>query len=56
MEEEEGDTYTEMKPFPLLWPVPRSRSKSDTSGFRARVMCKLRGARSGGSTHTHSQV
>ncbi|XP_070833675.1 phosphatase and actin regulator 2 isoform X1 [Chaetodon trifascialis] len=44
--EDEGDTHTEMRHFPLLWPLPRSRSKSDTSGFRSRVLCRLRGARS----------
>lgn len=45
--EEVGDAHTEMRRFPLLWPLPRSRSKSDTSGFRAKVLCRLRGARSG---------
>ncbi|XP_051275876.1 phosphatase and actin regulator 2 isoform X4 [Dicentrarchus labrax] len=44
--EEEGDTHKEMRHFPLLWPLPRSRSKSDTSGFRSRVLFRLRGARS----------
>ncbi|XP_027133205.1 phosphatase and actin regulator 2 isoform X1 [Larimichthys crocea] len=43
MENEEGDTYSEMRHFPQLW---RSRSKSDTSGFRTRVLFRLRGARS----------
>lgn len=46
MEEEEGDTYPEMRPFPVLWPLPRFRSHSDTSGFRSRVLFRLRGARS----------
>ncbi|XP_041645077.1 phosphatase and actin regulator 2 isoform X2 [Cheilinus undulatus] len=45
-EEEEGDTYREMKHFPQLWPLPRRRSHSDTSGFRSRVLFRLRGARS----------
>ncbi|XP_012774706.1 phosphatase and actin regulator 2 isoform X4 [Maylandia zebra] len=45
-DEEEGDTYREMKLFPQLWPRHRCRSQSDTSGFRARVLFKLRGARS----------
>nr|XP_046257584.1 phosphatase and actin regulator 2 isoform X4 [Scatophagus argus] len=45
-EEEEGDTHREMRPFTLLWPLPRSRSKSDTSGFRSRVLFRLRGSRS----------
>ncbi|XP_044069265.1 phosphatase and actin regulator 2 isoform X4 [Siniperca chuatsi] len=44
--EEEGDTHPEMRHFPSLWPLPRSRSKSDTSGFRSRVLFRLRGARS----------
>ncbi|XP_040905476.1 phosphatase and actin regulator 2 isoform X4 [Toxotes jaculatrix] len=44
--EEEGDTHSEMRHFPLPWPLPRLRSHSDTSGFRARVLCRLRGARS----------
>uniref|UniRef100_A0A8D3B9R1 Phosphatase and actin regulator n=1 Tax=Scophthalmus maximus TaxID=52904 RepID=A0A8D3B9R1_SCOMX len=43
---EEGDTYPDMKPFPLLWPLPRLRSHSDTSGFCSRVLSRLRGARS----------
>ncbi|XP_030012174.1 phosphatase and actin regulator 2 isoform X1 [Sphaeramia orbicularis] len=46
MEEEEGDTHREMRHFPLLWPLPRFRSHSDTSGFRSRVLFRLRGARS----------
>uniref|UniRef100_UPI0037E7029E phosphatase and actin regulator 2 n=1 Tax=Semicossyphus pulcher TaxID=241346 RepID=UPI0037E7029E len=46
MEEEEGDTHREMKFFSQLWPLPRRRSHSDTSGFRSRVLCRLRGARS----------
>ncbi|KAM9344533.1 phosphatase and actin regulator 2 [Symphorus nematophorus] len=45
-EEEEEDTHPEMRHFPLLWPLARSRSKSDTSGFRSRVLFRLRGARS----------
>ncbi|XP_065815566.1 phosphatase and actin regulator 2 isoform X1 [Labrus bergylta] len=44
--EEKGDTYREMKLFHQLWPLPRHRSHSDTSGFRSRVMCRLRGASS----------
>ncbi|KAM4599045.1 phosphatase and actin regulator 2 isoform 4-T4 [Fundulus diaphanus] len=46
MEDEEGDTYPEMRRFAPLLPLPRHRSQSDTSGFRSRVMCRLRGARS----------
>ncbi|XP_070772319.1 phosphatase and actin regulator 2 isoform X2 [Enoplosus armatus] len=44
--EEQGDTYPELRHFLSLWPLPRSRSKSDTSGFRSRVLFRLRGARS----------
>uniref|UniRef100_A0A8C2ZRB6 Phosphatase and actin regulator n=2 Tax=Cyclopterus lumpus TaxID=8103 RepID=A0A8C2ZRB6_CYCLU len=33
-----------MKHFTLPWPLPRLRSRSDTSGFRARVLFRLRGA------------
>ncbi|XP_034464678.1 phosphatase and actin regulator 2 isoform X1 [Hippoglossus hippoglossus] len=43
---EEEDTHPELKHFPLLWPLPRLRSLSDTSGFRSRVLTRLRGARS----------
>ncbi|XP_031164165.1 phosphatase and actin regulator 2 isoform X1 [Sander lucioperca] len=46
MEEEEGDTHPEMKHFALPWPHPRFRSHSDTSGFRSRMLFRLRGARS----------
>uniref|UniRef100_A0A3Q2FI63 Phosphatase and actin regulator n=1 Tax=Cyprinodon variegatus TaxID=28743 RepID=A0A3Q2FI63_CYPVA len=46
MEDEEGDTYPEMKRFAPLMPLPRHRSQSDTSGFRSRVLGRLRGARS----------
>ncbi|XP_075870217.1 phosphatase and actin regulator 2 isoform X2 [Nelusetta ayraudi] len=45
-EEEEGDTYLELRQVPRLWPLQRTRSKSDASGFRARVLCRLQGARS----------
>ncbi|XP_010770706.1 phosphatase and actin regulator 2 isoform X4 [Notothenia coriiceps] len=44
--EEEGDTHPEMKHFSVPWPLPRFRSLSDTSGFRSRVLFRLRGARS----------
>ncbi|XP_049455520.1 phosphatase and actin regulator 2 isoform X4 [Epinephelus fuscoguttatus] len=44
--DEEEDTYPEMKHFSLPWPLPRFRSHSDTSGFRSRVLFRLRGARS----------
>ncbi|XP_062286166.1 phosphatase and actin regulator 2 isoform X1 [Scomber scombrus] len=44
--EEDKDTHLGMKHFPLLWPLPRLRSHSDTSGFRSRVLFRLRGARS----------
>ncbi|XP_042288550.1 phosphatase and actin regulator 2 isoform X2 [Thunnus maccoyii] len=44
--EEDEDTHPEMKYFPQLWPLPRLRSHSDTSGFRSRVLFRLRGARS----------
>ncbi|XP_007577458.1 phosphatase and actin regulator 2 isoform X5 [Poecilia formosa] len=46
MEDEEGDTYPEMRRFTQLLPFPRYRSQSDTSGFRSRVLFRLRGARS----------
>ncbi|XP_031732835.1 phosphatase and actin regulator 2 isoform X4 [Anarrhichthys ocellatus] len=46
MEEEEGDSHSEMKHFSLPWPLPRVRSLSDTSGFRSRVLFRLRGSRS----------
>ncbi|TNN79527.1 hypothetical protein EYF80_010344 [Liparis tanakae] len=45
--EEEEDSHPEMKHFTLPWPHPRLRSLSDTSGFRSRVLFRLRGARSG---------
>lgn len=51
MEEEEGDTHPEMKHFALPWPHPRFRSHSDTSGFRSRMLFRLRGARSGRINH-----
>ncbi|XP_049927160.1 phosphatase and actin regulator 2 isoform X2 [Epinephelus moara] len=44
--DEEEDTHPEMKHFSLPWPLPRFRSHSDTSGFRSRVLFRLRGARS----------
>ncbi|KAM3863096.1 phosphatase and actin regulator 2 [Diretmus argenteus] len=43
---EEVDTYRELRLFPPRWPLPRVRSHSDTSGFRSRVLFRLRGARS----------
>ena len=46
MKEEDGDLYPETKRF-SLWPLPRFRSYSDVSGFRSRVLFRLRGARSG---------
>lgn len=49
MEAEEGDTYPEIRSFPQLLPAARLRSHSDTSGFRSRVLYRLRGARSGRS-------
>ena len=51
MDEEAEDKYPELRQFPPLWPLFRSRSKSDTSGFRARVLCRLRGACSGRTHH-----
>uniref|UniRef100_A0A8C7ZZ12 Phosphatase and actin regulator n=1 Tax=Oryzias sinensis TaxID=183150 RepID=A0A8C7ZZ12_9TELE len=44
--EEEEDTYSEMRRFLQLWPLHRLRSQSDVSGFRSRVLLRLRGARS----------
>ena len=49
MAEQEADSHTELmlglfRPF---GPVARFRSHSDASGFRSRVLFKLRGARSG---------
>ncbi|XP_023130454.1 phosphatase and actin regulator 2 isoform X4 [Amphiprion ocellaris] len=44
--EEEEDTHPELRSFPQLWALPRFRSHSDTSGFRSRVLFRLRGARS----------
>ncbi|XP_071399637.1 phosphatase and actin regulator 2 [Centroberyx affinis] len=41
---EEGDSHPELRHFPPLWPLPRLRSHSDTSGFRARVLFRLRSA------------
>ncbi|KAM4729329.1 phosphatase and actin regulator 2 [Anableps anableps] len=46
MEDEDGDTHPEMRRFTQLLPFPRHRSQSDTSGFRSRVLFRLRGARS----------
>ncbi|XP_029962721.1 phosphatase and actin regulator 2 isoform X2 [Salarias fasciatus] len=42
--EEEGDSHPELRTFSQLWPLPRFRSLSDTSGFRSRVLFRLRGA------------
>lgn len=50
--EDEADTHGELRHFHLLWPLPRFRSQSDTSGFRSRVLLRLRGARSGRTSHT----
>lgn len=53
--EEEGDTHPEMRHFPSLWSLSRSRSKSDGSGFRGlryRVLFRLRGAHSGRTSCT----
>lgn len=47
MEEEDGDGHPEMRPLAALGPQHRSRSKSDTFGFRSRVLHRLRLARSG---------
>lgn len=47
MEEEDGDSHTEMRPPTALWPQHRRRSKSDTFGFRSKVLHRLRLARSG---------
>ncbi|XP_061141789.1 phosphatase and actin regulator 2 isoform X5 [Syngnathus typhle] len=44
-EEEEEDTLTELKAFTALQPQPRFRSHSDTSGFTARILWRLRGGR-----------
>ncbi|XP_045927395.1 phosphatase and actin regulator 1-like [Micropterus dolomieu] len=47
--EEEGDSHPELRHFPSLWSLSRSRSKSDGSGFRGfryRVLFRLRGAHS----------
>ncbi|XP_020776985.1 phosphatase and actin regulator 2 isoform X5 [Boleophthalmus pectinirostris] len=44
--EEEADVHSEIRHFPVLWPLPRFRSHSDTSGFHSRVLLRLRGARS----------
>nr|XP_020460253.1 phosphatase and actin regulator 2 isoform X1 [Monopterus albus] len=44
--EVDGDTQPEMRNFHLLRPLPRHRSQSDTSGFRCRVLLKLKGTRS----------
>ncbi|XP_077585426.1 phosphatase and actin regulator 2 [Stigmatopora nigra] len=41
MEDEEEDTLSELKAFP---PQSRFRSHSDTSGFAARILWRLRGA------------
>uniref|UniRef100_A0A3P8UT20 Phosphatase and actin regulator n=1 Tax=Cynoglossus semilaevis TaxID=244447 RepID=A0A3P8UT20_CYNSE len=43
---EESDTYSELRHLTPLWPLPRLRSLSDTSGFRSKVLQRLRGARS----------
>ncbi|XP_037128578.1 phosphatase and actin regulator 2 isoform X5 [Syngnathus acus] len=44
-EEEEEDTLTELKAFTTVQPQPRFRSHSDTSGFTARILWRLRGGR-----------
>ena len=51
MAEQEADSHTELKVglFLPIGPVARVRSHSDASGFRSRVLFKLRGARSGRS-------
>ncbi|XP_077437273.1 phosphatase and actin regulator 2 isoform X2 [Vanacampus margaritifer] len=45
MEEEEGDTLSDLKAFPSLPTQPRFRSLSDASGFTARILWRLRGGR-----------
>lgn len=47
MEEADGDSHPEMRALLRLWPEHRSRSKSDTLGFRSKVLHRLRLARSG---------
>lgn len=47
MEEEDGDSHPRMRALAPLWPHLRSRSKSDTFGFRSKVLYRLRLARSG---------
>lgn len=49
MEEEDEDSYPEMRALTPRWLHHRSRSKSDTFGFRSRVLHRLRLARSGKS-------
>ncbi|KAM6956602.1 phosphatase and actin regulator 2 [Aplochiton taeniatus] len=46
MAEEVMDSYPELKEFPPVCPIARARSHSDTSGFRSRILFRLRGARS----------
>ncbi|XP_061824693.1 phosphatase and actin regulator 2 isoform X4 [Nerophis lumbriciformis] len=43
---ETGDSHSEMKTFSAPRPLPRLRSQSDTSGFGARILSRLRGVRS----------
>ncbi|XP_053731995.1 phosphatase and actin regulator 2 isoform X1 [Synchiropus splendidus] len=45
-EEEDDGPPQEIKPCPHLWPIPRRRSQSDTSGFCNKILLRLRGARS----------
>lgn len=47
MEEEDEDSVGNMRPLAPLGPQHRSRSKSDTFGFRSKVLQRLRLARSG---------
>lgn len=43
----EDDTFSYIRSFPQVFPVFRVRSQSDTSGFKSRILTRLRAACSG---------
>ncbi|XP_019715738.1 phosphatase and actin regulator 2 isoform X6 [Hippocampus comes] len=54
--EEEGDSLAELKAFPSVQPRHRFRSHSDASGFTARILWRLRGARPGDGLEKSSSL
>lgn len=56
MEEGDGDAVSGMRDAAPPWPRVRTRSRSHTFGFRSRVLCRLRLARSGKNPKTGSSL